>query len=71
MRNTAKYTKMCSGFVPRFTEGDVFETVIPLSEVATVTVGPVRAAEKLCLLYGSRLGCHWHPRMAPKVAPRA
>lgn len=46
VRTTAKYTKMYSGFEPRFTEGDVFETVIPLSEAATVTVGPVRAAGK-------------------------
>ena len=40
MRNSYKYTKMYSGGEPIFTEADVFTTVIPLSEAATVTVGP-------------------------------
>lgn len=40
MRNSYKYTKMYSGGEPTFTEGDVFTIVIPLSEVATATVGP-------------------------------
>ena len=40
MRNSYKYTKMYSGGEPTFTEGDVFTIVIPLSKVATVTVGP-------------------------------
>lgn len=40
MRNTYKYTKMYSGGEPQFVEGDVFRIMIPLSEVATATVGP-------------------------------
>ena len=40
MRNTYKYTKMYSGREPQFVEGDVFRITIPLSEVATATVGP-------------------------------
>ena len=42
MRNSYKYTKLYSGGVPIFTEGDVFTTEIPLSEAATITVGGVR-----------------------------
>ena len=42
MRNTYKYTKMYSGGEPVFFEGDVFRITIPLSEVATATVGPAR-----------------------------
>lgn len=40
MRNTYKYTKMYSGGVPEFIEGDVFKTIIPLSSAATSMVGP-------------------------------
>ena len=40
MRNTYKYTKMYSGCEPQFVEGDVFRITIPLTEVATATVGP-------------------------------
>ena len=40
MRNTYKYTKMYSGEEPKFIEGDVFRITIPLSAVATATVGP-------------------------------
>ncbi len=40
MRNTCRYTKMYSGGEPQFVEGDVFRITIPLSEVATATVGP-------------------------------
>lgn len=40
MRNTYKYTRLYSGAEPEFKEGDVFRTVIPLSEAATATVGP-------------------------------
>ena len=40
MRNTYKYTKMYYGGEPQFVEGDVFRITIPLSEVATATVGP-------------------------------
>lgn len=43
MRNTYKYTKMYSGGEPQFIEGDVFRITIPLSEVATATVGPTSA----------------------------
>lgn len=32
MRNTCKYTRLYSGGQPQFTEGDVFRTMIPLSE---------------------------------------
>lgn len=41
MSNTYKYTRLYSGTEPEFKEGDVFRTVIPLSEAATATVGPV------------------------------
>ena len=41
MRNTFKYTRMYSGGEPDFYEGDIFRTVIPLTEAATATVGPV------------------------------
>lgn len=40
MRNTYKYTRMYSSAEPEFIEGDVFRIIIPLSEVATATVGP-------------------------------
>ncbi len=40
MRNAYKYTKMYSGGEPQFVEGDVFRITIPLTEVATATVGP-------------------------------
>lgn len=40
MRNTYKYTRLYSEAEPEFKEGDVFRTVIPLSEAATATVGP-------------------------------
>lgn len=40
MRNTYKYTQMYSGGVPEFIEGDVFRTIIPLSEVSIGVVGP-------------------------------
>ncbi len=41
IRNTYRYTEMYSGGEPRFVEGDVFRVMIPLSEAATATVGPV------------------------------
>lgn len=40
MRNTYKYTRLYSGAEPRFVEGDVFRTFIPLREAATAKVGP-------------------------------
>lgn len=36
MRNTYKFTKLYSGGIPQFVEGDVFKTVIPLNEAATM-----------------------------------
>lgn len=46
MRNTYKFTKLYSGGEPQFTEGDVFRTVIPLSEIATMKSGPGEKDEK-------------------------
>lgn len=43
MRNTYKYMKMYSGGEPQFVEGDVFRITVPLSEVATATVGPTNS----------------------------
>ena len=40
MWNTYKFTKLYSGGVPQFIEGDVFKTVIPLNETATMKSGP-------------------------------
>lgn len=41
MRNTYKYTQLYSGGEPKFVEGDVFRTIIPLCKAnSTVTVGP-------------------------------
>lgn len=41
MRNTYKYTKLYSGAEPQFLEGDIFRTIIPLNEAATIIAGPV------------------------------
>lgn len=43
MQNTYKYTKMYSGGEPQFIEGDVFRITIPLTDVATATVGTTSA----------------------------
>ena len=40
MRNTYKFTKLYSGGVPQFIEGDTFKTVIPLNGTATLKAGP-------------------------------
>lgn len=40
MRNTYKFTKLYSGGIPQFVEGDVFKTVIPPNETATMKSGP-------------------------------
>lgn len=40
MRNTYKFTKLYSDGIPQFVEGDVFKTVIPLNETATMKSGP-------------------------------
>ena len=39
IRNLYKYTRMYSGADPKFEEGDIFRTIIPLKEVATEKVG--------------------------------
>ncbi len=39
MRNTYKYTKLYSGGEPQFVEGNVFRTVIPLSEANNMMTG--------------------------------
>lgn len=44
MRNTYKYTKLYTGGVPEFIEGDVFKTIIPLDEVAVGQVGPDKSS---------------------------
>lgn len=40
MRNTYRYTEMYSGGIPKFLEGNVFKTMIPLSDVSVGKVGP-------------------------------
>lgn len=35
-----KYTKLYSGGTPKFIEGDVFRTVVPLAPIAVEKVGP-------------------------------
>lgn len=40
MRNTYKYTKIYSGAEPQFVEGNIFRITVPLTEIATATVGP-------------------------------
>lgn len=40
MRNTYKYTKLYSGGNPKFIEGNVFCTVVPLAPIAVEKVGP-------------------------------
>ena len=40
MRNTYKYTRLYSGGIPEFIEGDVFRTIIPLTPIAIEKVGP-------------------------------
>ncbi|MDP8169708.1 DeoR family transcriptional regulator [Pasteurella skyensis] len=39
MRNTYKYTKLCSDSIPLFEEGNIFKTIIPLRKIATQKVG--------------------------------
>ena len=39
MRNTYKYTRLYSHADPTFVEGDIFQTIVPLQEAATATVG--------------------------------
>ena len=40
MRNTYKFTKLYSGGTPQFIEGDIFKTIIPLNDAATMKLGP-------------------------------
>lgn len=40
MRNTFKYTKLYSGGIPEFIEGDIFKTIVPFNEVSIGMVGP-------------------------------
>lgn len=40
MRNTYKYTKLYSGGMPEFIEGNIFKTMIPLTAVSVGKVGP-------------------------------
>ena len=40
MRNTYKYTKLYSGGIPEFCEGDMFIIKIPLNQVSLAKVGP-------------------------------
>ena len=40
MRNIRKYTKLYSGAEPEFIEGDMFETIIPLTTGSLTKVGP-------------------------------
>ena len=45
MRNTYKFTKLYSDGVPQIIEGNVFKTVIPLNETATMKSGPTSSDE--------------------------
>ena len=40
MRNTYTYTKLYSGEMPEFIEGNVFKTMIPLTDISVGKVGP-------------------------------
>lgn len=42
MRNTNKYTKLYSGGIPSFDEGDIFKITIPLKNIATPRHRPHR-----------------------------
>ena len=50
--NTYKFTKLYSGGIPQFVEGDVFKTVIPLNETATMKSGP-KASDQVSDQVGS------------------
>lgn len=56
MRNTYKYAKLYSGGTPKFIEGDVFRTVVPLTSVAVEKVGPQERNSAI-------------PQNTPQVAP--
>lgn len=40
MRNAYKFTKLYSGGTPQFIEGDIFKTIIPLNDTATMKMEP-------------------------------
>lgn len=46
MRNTYKYTKLYSGEAPVFIEGEVFEILIPIENVARLQTGPKKIVNK-------------------------
>lgn len=48
MRNTNKYTKLYSGETPIFVEGNIFEIVIPMGNVAKLQVGPEETSKEIC-----------------------
>lgn len=64
MRNTYKYTKMYSGGIPEFIEGDVFRTIIPLLPVSTGKVGPDRS---LNLQDNLQVNLQDNPQVNPQV----
>lgn len=47
MRNTNKYTKLYSGEAPIFVEGNIFEIVIPMGNVAKLQVGPGETSKEI------------------------
>ena len=47
MRNTNKYTKLYSGETPIFAEGNIFEIVIPMGNVAKLQVGPEETSKEI------------------------
>ena len=47
MRNTNKYTKLYSGETPIFAEGNIFEVVIPMGNVAKLQVGPEETSKEI------------------------
>ena len=47
MRNTNKYTKLYSGETPIFVEGNIFEIVIPMGNVAKLQVGPEETSKEI------------------------
>lgn len=47
MRNVNRYTKLYSGGIPIFEEGDVFRTIIPLKRTSTEKIGAENIFEKV------------------------
>ena len=68
MRNTYKYTELYSGGTPQFVEGDIFRTVIPLTEsnsVLTVGPAPTDGAEVT-----PQVGTEVTPQVSTEVTPQ-